>query len=41
MTNNANNITIYESLLKEVIKILPTIYQNEAKVSGKMSEFRV
>ena len=32
---------VYESLFKNVIKIWTTIYQNKAKVPGKMSEFRV
>ena len=41
MIKNANIFTINESLLKNVIKILPTIYQNKAKIPGKMSEFRV
>ena len=39
--NDANIFTIYESLLKNIIKILPTIYQDKAKVPGKMDELRV
>ena len=41
MINNANIFNIYESLLKNVIKILLTIYQNKAKVPWKMSKFQV
>ena len=35
MINNVNILTIIESLLLNVIKILPTIYQNKTKVPGK------
>ena len=41
MINNANIFIIYESLLKNVMKTLPKIHQNKAKVSGKMNEFWV
>ena len=36
--NNVNIFTIYESLLKSVLKILPTVYQNKAQVPGQSSE---
>ena len=41
MTNNVNIFAIYESLLKNVTKILPTIYQNKTEVPGKSSKFQV
>ena len=41
MINNVNAFTIYESLVKNVIKILPTINQNKAKVPEKISECQV
>ena len=37
MINNVNIFTIYKSL--NVIKYLPTIYQNKTKVPGIMSKF--
>ena len=39
MINNVN--IIYESLIENVMKTLPTIYQQETKASGKTSKFRV
>lgn len=39
MINNVN--IIYESLIENVMKTLPTIYQKETKSSGKTSKFRV
>ena len=38
MINNVNILTIIESLLLNVIKILPTIYQNKTKVPGKKQQ---
>ena len=35
MIINADIFTIYESLLQNVINILPTIYQNKTKVPEK------
>ena len=32
--NNVNIFAIYESLLYDVIKVLPTIYENKTKVLG-------
>ena len=32
---------IYESLLQNIMKILPIIYQNKTKVLGKSSKFQV
>ena len=39
MINNVNIFTIYESLLQNVIKILPAIQHNKTKVLGKMRKF--
>ena len=39
--NNVNIYTIYQSLLYNVIKLLPTINQNKTEGPGKMSKFRV
>ena len=39
MINNVNIFTIYESLLKNFLKILPKIYQNKTKVPGKSEKF--
>ena len=36
--NNANIFTIHEYLIYNVMKILPTIYQNNPKVPGKCSK---
>ena len=41
MIRNVNIFTIYESLLQNVTKILPTIYHNKTKVPRKMRKFRV
>ena len=41
MVNDVNIFTIFESLHLNVIKILPTIYQNKTKVPGKMGKLRV
>ena len=41
MINNVNIFTINRFLIKNVIKILPTIYQNKDKVSGKNRKFWV
>ena len=41
MIYNVNIFTIFGSLLQDVIKILPIIYQNKPKVTGKNSKFRV
>ena len=35
-----NIFAIYESLLLNVMKILPTIYENKTKVPGKIRKFR-
>ena len=32
---------IYESLLQNIMKILPIIYQNKTKVLGKSSKFQI
>ena len=32
---NANVLTIYVTLFKNVINILPTIYQNKSKMPGR------
>ena len=37
MINNVNFFTIYEFLIQNVLKILPIIYQNKAKIPGKVS----
>ena len=39
MINHVNIFTIYESLLENVIDILPAIYQNKTKVPGKCGKF--
>ena len=36
-----NPFTIYESLLKTVVKVLPITYQNRTKIPGKSSKFGV
>ena len=41
MINNVNIFTIHKSLLRHIIKILPTIYQNKTKVPEESSKCRV
>lgn len=41
MINNANIFTTYESLFKNVIKILLTIYPKKIEIPEKSSKFRV
>ena len=41
MKKDVNIFAINESLLQNVIKILPTVYQNKTKVPRKSSKFQV
>ena len=41
MINNVNIYTIYDSLCQNVMRILPTIYQNKTKLLEESRKFRV
>ena len=41
MIKNVIIFTIHESLLQNVMNILPTIYLNKTKVLGEINKFRV
>ena len=41
MIYNVNIFTMYESLLKNIIKVLPIIYQSKTKNLEESNKFRV
>ena len=41
MINNVNIYTIYESLLQNIIKIIPTTYKIKIKIPVTISKFQI